>query len=467
MAYAWRLLRTVLIAQLPGGASISIFTLALGEIAADLDATVASLSWAITGSILASAISASICGKLGDMYGHKRVYTAAVGVLTLASVGSVFSWNGPSLIVFRCIAGLGIGASQATSSAMVLRAFPVAERHKVVGWHQSATTIFPALGLLVGGPAIDAIGWRPVFAIFALLALVGLAVSSVVIRPTEAGSAYRIDYAGAVLLAVTVVGLLMYFDRGKRSGFGATAPLACLITGLVGAALFVAVERRVEQPLIRLHYFAQRNFVVPSLLTSTLNYAFMGGLVVAPLLLSDVFGFSNSKSSLYLFLRPLLYSGAALCAGRLYQLLGERTTAVAGSSMMVGSMLLFALAASAHEPLLVLVALLASGAGFGIVSPAMAATIANATDPADYGVVSGMRNTISQVGVTAGAQTMTVMLGDEHTARAFVRSFTLGAAVCAVGVALAWFVRSTHRRVPSPARRGRDVADMTAATRVS
>lgn len=443
MTYAWRLLRVILIGQLPGGASISIFTLALADIGKDLDASAATLSWAVTGGILASAISGAVCGKLGDVHGHKRVYVIALGALSIASLLSGLAWNAASLIGFRSLAGVCVGASQSTSAAMIMRAFPSEERHRVVGWHQSAMTIFPAIGLLAGGPTIDAIGWRPVFFVFAALAVTGCVVSSGVIRPSERGAARRIDFTGALLLVAAIVGLLLYFERGKKFGFTDSVPIVCATFGVAAVAAFVAVEGRVAEPLIRLHYFTRRNFAVPTMLVAFLNYAFMGGLVVAPIMLRTQFHYSNTHASLLLFMRPALYSGTALFAGRAYEWLGERSVAIIGSAITVASMVAFALSAAEHSLALFILGLIGSGVGFGMVAPAMAATIVNVTDPADYGVVSGMRNTISQVGVTAGAQTMTVMIGAESVASGFRSSFLLGAGVASVGLVLSLLVRSS------------------------
>ena len=238
----------LLLAQLPGGASITIFSLALSDIAKDLDTTVKALSWAVTGAILGAAVGGSIGGKFGDIYGHKRVYLASIAVLGLATGASALAWSGPALIVFRVVGGIAAGGAQATSSAMILGAFPAHARHRALGWHQSAMTMAPALGLLAGGPLIDGIGWRPLLWAFVGLTAIGFVSSSVVVRASARVARYRVDFLGAALLAAAVVGLLLFFDRGKVYGFSHGRALVWLVFGLLSTLVFVVVEARVSRP---------------------------------------------------------------------------------------------------------------------------------------------------------------------------------------------------------------------------
>ena len=181
-----------------------------------------------------------------------------------------------------------------------------------------------------------------------------------------------------------------------------------------------------------------------------LNFAFMGGLVVTPLLMQQIFKYSNTRAACVLFLRPFSYSLCAAMAGRVHGLVRDRALAVGGSATVAVSMLLFALGAQNRSLPMVVLALISCGVGMAIVSPPMAATVANVADPADYGIVSGMRGTIGQVGVTAGVQTMAVTLGTTYTPDGFAASFHLGGAVALAGLAMACFVRLGARPPARP-----------------
>jgi MFS family permease len=440
-AYRWRLIRSLLLGQVSTGASLTIIALATAEIAAELHTKPSVVAWAVTGGVLASAIGAAIGGKLGDVHGHRRVYRIALFVVAVLTGVSALAWSGPSFLVARVVAGFAAGAASANSTAMVLHAFPLHERTKAMGIYQAALTLAPALGLLVGGPMIDAFGWRTMFWLFTALVVIGWVWAFFVVEERGERMPRRIDYLGSFALAGTVVSVLLFFDRAKTFGLGDPVPMITLACAFASAGLFVLVESRVEEPLFRLDYFRRRNFIVPTMVGAGLNFAFMGGLVVTPLLMHREFGYSNTAAASVLFLRPMSYSITAVFAGQLQNHMGTRATSLTGGATVVLSMVLFAVG-SAQEAILVIVAgLTLSGLGLGVATPGLTVAAANASDPQDFGVSTGMRTTITQVGVTAGIQSMTIALGTSYTPEAFAGSFWLGCAVASAATLLALAVR--------------------------
>lgn len=443
--YRWQLIRSLLLGQVASGASLTIIALATADIAKDLGTTPAIVSWAVTGGVLGSAVGGAIGGKLGDLLGHRRVYRVTLFLTVALTVLSAMAWSGWSFLVVRVLAGLASGGTSANSSALVLHAFPAHERTKAIGMYQAALTLAPAIGLLVGGPVVDAFGWRTLFGAFAVIVAAGFVWAWLVVRSTTERIARRIDYAGSVTLASAVVTALLFFDRGKAYGFGDRVPWLMLAVAVVASVAFVLVERAAPEPLIRLDYFRRRDFIVPTLVSTCLNYAFMGGLVVTPLLLHTRFGYSNTKSSTYLFLRPFAYAVTAAFAGAAHQRFHVRRLAYAGGAVQIVSMLCFAEGALGHSIVLITIGLALSGVGLGIATPGLTAASAAASDPQDYGVTSGMRTTITQVGVTAGIQTMSIMVGTTYGASSFAGAFLLGTTVAAIGTALVVLVRDPTR----------------------
>jgi predicted MFS family arabinose efflux permease len=214
--------------------------------------------------------------------------------------------------------------------------------------------------------------------------------------------------------------------------------LAC---AAVSIALFIVVELHVAEPLLRLDYFRRRNFIVPTVVGAGYNYAFMGGLVVTPLLMHRVFGYSNTAAASVLFLRPMSYSVTAAFAGRLHDEFGTRKTAITGGLTVVASMVLFAVGSLEESVATIVVGLVLAGLGLGIATPGLVVASANASDPRDFGVSTGMRTTLTQVGVTAGIQSMTIALGTSYTPSAFANSFWLGCMVAAAATLLAFTIR--------------------------
>ncbi len=440
--YRWQLIRSLLLGQVASGASLTIIALATKDIADELGSTPTIISWAVTGGVLGSAVGGAIGGKLGDLLGHRRMYRVMLLGVVILTLLSAVAWNGIAFLVIRVLAGLGSGATSANSSALVLHAFPAHERTKAIGIYQAALTLAPAIGLLVGGPIVDEFGWRTLFLGFTAIVAAGYVWSWLVVKATTERVERRIDYAGSILIAVTVVTALLFFDRGKAYGFGDAIPWVMLVIACVGGTAFVLVERHAPEPLIRLDYFQRRDFIVPTLVSTALNYAFMGGLVVTPLLLHTRFGYSNTRSSTLLFLRPFFYAITASMAGAFQQWFSVRRVAFTGGAIEVASMLLFAEGARQTNLGLIIAGLVLSGVGLGIATPGLTAASAAASDPKDYGVTSGMRTTITQVGVTSGIQTMTIMVGTTYTAASFAGSFLLGTAVAVLGTGLVLLIRS-------------------------
>lgn len=439
--YRWRLIRSLMLGQVATGASLTIIALATPEIAADLATTPTVVAWSVTGGVLASAVGGAIGGKVGDVRGHRRVHRVALAAVVVLTALSAVAWSGPAFLVIRVLAGLAAGATSANSSAMVLHAFPTEERAHAIGVFQSALTLAPAIGLLIGGPLIDAFGWRTMFVVFTAFVVTGWVWAYRVVRETPDRVARRIDYLGSIMLTGAVVGLLLYFDRAQAFGFADPVPRLCLACGLVSLLLFVLVERRAAEPLFRLSYFRRPGFVVPTTVSAGLNFAFMGGLVVTPLLMHEEFGYTNTAAASLLFLRPAGYSLMAAFAGRMQQRFSVRRTSVGGGVLVVVSMAAFAFGSLEEQILLVVLGLVLCGLGLGIATPGLTVVAAEASDPADYGVTSGMRTTLTQIGVTAGIQSMTIALGSDHTPQAYARSFWLGGAVAAVCTVLALTIR--------------------------
>ena len=435
--YRWRLIRSLLLGQVASGASLTIIALATAEIAKDLGTTTTIVSWSVTGGVLGSAVGGAIGGKVGDVVGHRRMYRVTLGAVVALTALSAVAWSGWVFLLARVLAGVAAGATSANSTALVLHAFPSHERTKAIGVYQSALTLAPAIGLLVGGPVIDAFGWRTMFFAFTIIVAAGFVWSWFVVQITTERVKRRIDYLGSLTMTFTVVTALMFFERGKALGFDDRVPWIMVLCSVVGAVLFVVVERAAPEPLMRLDYFRRRGFIVPTLVSTGLNFAFMGGLVVTPLLLHKTFGYSNGRASSILFLRPFFYSITAVLAGALQTRFSVRRVALFGGIVVIASMLLFAEGSHSTNIWLIVSGLVLSGIGLGVATPGLTGASAAATDPKDFGVTSGMRNTITQVGVTAGIQTMTTMVGTQYTPSAFASAFLLGCGVAVAGTAAA------------------------------
>ncbi|TML70284.1 MAG: MFS transporter, partial [Actinobacteria bacterium] len=240
--------------------SITILAVSLGDIARDLGSSKSALTWTITGPFLALAICMPLFGKLGDLYGHRRLYLLGLSGFTIATVLTAFAWSGPSLIAFRVLGGIPAAAVGPASMAIIMRAFPGRDRVKAMSWWSFVGAAGPVTGLIAGGPLVDALGWRWVFIVQAPLALLGLAVAVMVVRETPRAPAEPIDWAGAGSLATASFMLLLALSLTGDLGWTSPVVIGLAVAALVALWSFVRVELRARHPLVPLDLFRRHNF---------------------------------------------------------------------------------------------------------------------------------------------------------------------------------------------------------------
>ncbi len=433
--YPRRLLATIIAAIIAFSSSMTIVSASLPTMADDLDASESLLAWAVTGLFLMMAVGTPILGRLGDVHGHRRLFLTGASVIAVGTVLCALAPTAATLIAARMIVGAGIAATMPNAMALIMEAYPMERRSEAMGWFQMAMTGAPVVGLIVGGPLIEAFGWRSVFVVLAPLAFLGLFLAWRVIRPSTRADAddVQIDWWGAAMLAVATLGLLLFLERGGAAGFGDPLALALALVAASGFVGFVAVERRTAAPMLDLRYFRRRNFTGPLIAQPLSQFAYMGGFVIAPLLLDELFGYTVSAIALVLLFRPAAFSVMSPIGGRLATTVGERAMLVSGSVLMAASMLAWAGGARWENMGLVIGGLVLSGVAMGLASPSFSTSVAAAVDQKDLGIANGMGSTLMNIGMLTGIQAMFTILGDGRSASDFTTVFIFGAVVAALG----------------------------------
>jgi len=449
--YPRRLLLVVMLAVMGFGSLMTIVTVSLSEIAEDLDSSRATLGWIITGLMLSMAVATPLAGKLGDILGHRKLFLWGLlaGVVATALCG--LAWNAASLIAFRVLFGLTGAMVMPNGMALMMQAYGPQRRATAMGWFQFAMTGAPTIGLVVGGPLIEVIGWRSIFLIFAGVSFVACVVGVFVVRETPRQGGASIDYLGAATLGAGVLGLLLAVTRIGTVLDGDTVLglftdpqfLAFAAIGAASLVAFVQVEQRAPEPMLQLRYFSRRNFTAPMLSSAFMQFAYMGGFVVTPILLADVYGWTVGSTALILAPRPGAFSISSPIGGYLASRWGERRPIILGALAMVVSMVAFTGASGGGNVGLALIVagLVLSGVSAGISQPGVASMVAGAVDQRDLGIANGMSQQMMFIGIVSGIQVMLVLLGDAPGTSDFVRTFVVGGIVAALGLAAATATR--------------------------
>lgn len=462
--YRWLVLTVALIGLFSVGFSITVLAVSIPTIAADLDAPRSTITWVITGPLLAYAVFGPSAGKLADIVGARRVYLWSLAAVAVFAALSAVAWSGGSLVAFRTL-GAAVGAAVGPASlAMINRLFPPYERARALGFWSMVAAGGPVIGVVVGGPVVEAFSWRWIFVAQVPLTALAVLVGWLVLPEVARRRGVSFDVAGSVLLAVTVSSLLVGLNRGPENGWASPVVLVCFALVPVALAGFVVVERRRADPLLPLGYVRMRNFTFPVINQFFLNFAYMGGFIITPLLLQDVLGFGEARTGFLSIARPLAFTLAGPAAGYLAVRTGERFNAVVGGAALVLSMLGLAVVANDSSELWIVFVLSLSGVAMGMAGPAMTASLANAVDEADLGVASAFQQMCSHVGTVVGTQLMlTVQLAlapvvvagvarsPETTAAlesSYHWAYLVGAAAALAGTLAATFVRRSHRGAP-------------------
>lgn len=446
------LLVSVLVGLFATNVNFTIFNVALVDIARGLHTNKTTLTWAITGPLLVVGVSAPLLGRLGDVRGHRRLFLIGmVGSLVCATV-TALAWNAGSLIGARLFSGVGSAALSASSWALLFREYGPGERTKVMGWWSLVAGGGPVIGVALGGPVVQAFGWRWVFVAQIPLILVALAWCLRTLPETELRPGEPLDLPGAVLLAAAIGSLLLAINQSGPRGWGSPLVLASLAVFAVSLPSFVRVERRASSPVLPLEWLSRREITMPCAASFAMQFAYMGGFFLTPLFLEQGLHYSIGSTGFFQIARPLVFGLSAPIAGYVAVRTGERAAAAAGAGALVVSMLAFAFLEPGSSGIIILLALGASGLANGIAQPSMSALVAGAVEPERLGSASATMQVASQVGVVVGIQIMeTVQVARQHASGvvgSYHWSYVAGGAVALLAVITSLLIRP-------PARRGR------------
>ena len=273
---------------------------ALPRIVGDLGG-VAHLSWVVTAYVLASTITTPLYGKLGDMYGRKKLFMTAIVIFLAGSALAGLSQSMAMLITFRAIQGLGAGGLMVSAIAIIGDLVSPRERGQYMGYIMAVMMIATIGGPLLGGWITESFSWRWIFYINLPIGGVALAYLAATLKLPKRHVEHRVDYLGAALLAVAATAVVL----GATWGGTQYAWLSPQITGLGAVAVlsvlaFIWIESRAAEPILPLHIFRSRNFSLVSALSFLAGLAMFGAITFLPLYQQTVQGASPTVSGLLL-----------------------------------------------------------------------------------------------------------------------------------------------------------------------
>jgi EmrB/QacA subfamily drug resistance transporter len=426
----------------------TVVNIALPTIGEDLDAGVNGLQWIINGYLLTVAALILLGGSLGDRYGRRRMFIVGLAWFTIASALCAAAPNVEVLIVTRILQGVGGAILTPGSLAIIEASFKPEERARAIGAWSGLVGAAAAVGPLVGGYLIDAVGWRSIF----LINLpIGAAVIAAAIRHVPESrnpdASESLDLPGSLLVVVGLAGItfgLIQFGVEDASGPLAAMALAIGVGALAGFAL---VERRRRNPMLPLEIFRSDQFVSANLVTFVVYGAFGAVFFLLVLVLQNALGYSAlaaGMASLPITALLLLLSARA---GAIAQRIGPRIPLTVGPLLIAAGMLLMT-RIDAQSSYLggVLPALIVFGLGLAATVAPITATALAAASEQHAGIASGVNNAVSrtaQLIVVAALPLLVGLSGSDYEdpvalTAGFHTAMVLSAIAAAFGGLLAW-----------------------------
>jgi DHA2 family multidrug resistance protein len=279
----------------------SVVNVSLPYIAGSLSATVDESTWALTSYLAANAVVLPLSGWLANHFGRKRLMIWSVLTFTVASLLCGLAPTLPILVLFRIVQGLTGGVMMPLSQSVMLEGFPPGERGRAMGFWSVGIVLAPILGPVVGGYLTLTYNWRWVFYINVPVGAVSLAMLQLYVfdPPYIRRRAGRIDYLGMGLLFLGIGALQFLLDKGQEEDWLESGLIvACLIASVLALAAFVYHELHVENPVVNLRIFATPTFALGAMLSGVLGFLLFGSLIVLPILLQTLLGYSPYQAGL-------------------------------------------------------------------------------------------------------------------------------------------------------------------------
>jgi EmrB/QacA subfamily drug resistance transporter len=376
---------------------------ALPRIVGDLGG-VSHLSWVVTAYVLASTITTPFYGKLGDMYGRKKFFIAAIIIFLAGSALSGLSQSMVQLITFRAIQGLGAGGLMVGAMATIGEIVPPRQRGKYMSYFMVVMMLATVAGPLVGGWITTAFSWRWIFYINLPLGGAALVYLMATLHMPARRVEHRIDYLGGILLGVIATSVILVATWGGSEYRWASAPVLVLIALAVGSLVaFIAVERRAAEPMLPLHLFQNRNFSLTMVLTFFVGLSLFGAMTFLPLYQQTVQGASPTVSGL--LLTPLMVGSAitSIVAGQAVTRTGryKMFPIIGGAVMTIGMFMLSRLGVSTTR-LETSIDYVVLGLGMGFLMQMVSLIAQNSVELRDMGVASSARMFFQQMGGSLG-----------------------------------------------------------------
>ncbi|MGD0916015.1 MAG: MFS transporter [Thermodesulfobacteriota bacterium] len=377
------------------GSSVNI---ALPSIGKEFSMDAISLGWVATAYLLASAMFLVPFGRIADIYGRKRVFTAGILVFTMASFSMVLCKSASMLICFRIFQGIGAAMIFGTGIALLTSIFPPQERGKALGITVSSTYIGLSVGPFLGGFLTTHFGWRSIFLVNVPLGLMALALISLNLRGEWAeAKGERFDLTGSIIYCLGLVAIMYGFSSFSRLGAMLSAGL--IILGVLGIFLFIRWEIGAKSPVLDTNLFRGNRAFALSNVAALVHYCATSAITFfLSLYLQYIKAFDPLSAGSILIFQPVVMAIGSPFAGRLSDRIEPRIVASLGMALTAVGLFVLGFLHADTSLGFIIADLILIGSGFALFSSPNTNAVMSSVDKRFYGVASGTLGTMRLIG---------------------------------------------------------------------
>jgi EmrB/QacA subfamily drug resistance transporter len=432
---------------------------ALPVLQRDLHTSTSGAAWVFTSFLLAASIAAPIAGRLGDMFGKKRVLVISLSCLAAGSLIAAVATSLPLLIVGRTVQGLG-GAVYPLAFGIIRDVLPRERVAGAIALVSGLLGIGGGLGIVIAGPILKYLSYHWLFWILLVITSVATVAAIVFVPESTVREPGRVHWLGGALLSGWLVALLVAVSEGTTWHWGSAKTIGLFVLAGFLAAVWVRAESRSSQPLVDMKMMRLHGVWTTNTAALLVGFGQYSALVLIPQFVqapaSTGYGYGASVSQAGLFLVPTTLASVITSpiSGKLSKVVGSKVPLVLGSVLTTIAFAVLAVSGSRWE-IYVAATLIGAGTGFSFAS--MTTLIVEAVPAGQTGVATGINTIVRTIGGAIGADIVASVLGahllatGEPTKHGYTITFSLCAAVMVAGVLAALAVPGHTRRRARPA----------------
>ena len=390
-----------------------VVNVAFPAIGRDLRAELSTAEWTVSAYVLAVGVLPVAMGRLGDIFGRRRVYLAGLLLFVVASAACAGAPGIHELVAFRVLQGIGAAVMMPGTLSIITQAFPPQQRGLAIGIWGGVSGLGLIAGPILGGLLVHGDNWRWIFLVNLPVGAAALVMTARFVPESRDESAPRsVDWPGVALLSGALLVIMFGLNRANDAGWTSPLVLACFGAGLALLPAFVAVERRVRFPLVDLTLFRSGTFVMACLSAALFSAAVFGSQPYVSLFMQNYWGFSPLEGGLAFVPATALVALLMPFSGVIGQRLGPRLRLiVVTGSLAVAASALYLLRLDTESTYLdtFLPAFLVRGLGIGLVMSATSLAVVNAVPMAKSGLASGTLTMARNIGTALGVAVLGTM----------------------------------------------------------